>query len=252
MLYRKSQSCHKSRIFGREHDKFVKVVPCWGNEPICCDESPDSEGPFWFIYSTLFKKLFLRLPFASFERALLTDMNVALAQLYPNSWAFVRVFSILCHHFGHLPLVDVFLYFFEAKSPGQKLWVSFNGVAGRVLLALFQESYKGFKGKFFKIRCNKNEPTLLDGFPLYWTQKPVLKKPRCLEDLPPREREVCDFLFNLQVVFSSTELIKREYSLTTLKAYIGTPFPLHLLVLLCMCVAYLNSYILSPLIQAWC
>jgi len=163
--YRKSESCHKSRIFGREHDKFVKVMPCKVNEPVCCDESSDSEGSLCFIYFTIFKKLFLRLPFACFERALLTEINVSPAQLHLNSWAFVRAFSILCHHFGHLPSVDVFLHFFEAKSLGQKLWVSFNEVAGRVLLTLFQQSYNGFKGKFFKIRCNKNDPTLLDGFP---------------------------------------------------------------------------------------
>ena len=45
---------------------------------------------------------------------------------------------MLCHCLGHTPSVDMFLYFFEAKSPGQKLWVSFNGVVGRVLLTLFQ------------------------------------------------------------------------------------------------------------------
>ena len=95
--------------------------------------------------------------------ALLTEINVALAQLHPNSWAF----AILCNHLGHTPSVDVFLYFFEAKSPGKKLWMSINGVVGRVLLTLFQQSYKGFKGKFFKICCNKHDPTLLDGFPLY-------------------------------------------------------------------------------------
>jgi len=212
VLYRKSESSHKSHIFGREHDKFVRVVPCKVNEPVCCDESSNSEGPFCFIYSTIFKKILLHLPFVSFERAFLTEINVAPAQLHPNSWAFVRAFSILCHHFGHLPSVDVFLYFFRAKNPGQKLWVSFNGVVGRVLLTLFQQSYKSFKGKFFKIHYNKNDPTLLDGFPLYWTQKSRLKKPICLEDLTPREREVCDFLSNHQVVFSSVELIKCEYS----------------------------------------
>ena len=214
----------------------MRVVPCRVNQPVFYDESSDSEGPLCFIYSTIFKKLFLRLPFASFERALLIEINVTPAQLHPNSWAFVRAFSILCHHFGHLPSVDVFLYFFEAKSPSQKLWMSFNGFAGRVLLTLFQQSYKGFKGKFFKIRCNENDPTLLDGFPLYWTQKLRLKKPRCLEDLPPREREVCDFLSNLQVVFSSAKLIKHKYNPTSFKAYIGIPFPLLLLVFSCMYV----------------
>jgi len=63
VLYRKSESCHKYCIFGREHNKFVRVVPCRVNEHVCCDESSDSEGPFCFIYSTIFTKLFLRLPF---------------------------------------------------------------------------------------------------------------------------------------------------------------------------------------------
>ena len=35
------------------------------------------------------------------------------------------------------PSVDFFLYFFEAKNPDKRLWLSFNGVAGRVLLTLF-------------------------------------------------------------------------------------------------------------------
>jgi len=187
VAYRKSEDCHKSRILGREHDKFVRVVPCRVGEPVCCDESSDPKGPFCFIYFTVLKKLSLRLPFTGFERAVLTEINVAPAQLHPNSWGFVRFFSILCHHFGHSSSVDVFLHFFEAKIPDKKLWVSFNGVAERFLLTLFQQSYKGFKGKFFKVRCNRRDPTLLDEFPLYWAEKPKLKKPKCLEDLPPRE-----------------------------------------------------------------
>jgi len=124
--YRKKQNCHKSRVFGKEHDRFVKVMPCGVGEPVCCDESSDSEGPFCFIYSTVFRRLSLRLPFTPFERALLTEVNVAAAQLDPNSWAFVRAFSIMCDHFGHPPSVDVVLYFFKAKSRGKKLWVRFN------------------------------------------------------------------------------------------------------------------------------
>jgi len=135
--YRKKQTYHKSRVFGKDHDKFVRMVPCRVGELVCSDESSDSEGPFCFVYSTVFRRLRLRLPFSPFERALLTEVNVAPAQLHPNSWAFVRAFAILCHCLGHTPLVDVFLFFFEAKNPGQKLWVSVNGVAGRVLLTLF-------------------------------------------------------------------------------------------------------------------
>jgi len=139
------------------------MVACRVGEPGCVDESLDSEGPFCFIYSIVFRRVGLRLPFTRFERALLTEVNVSLAQLHPNSWAFVRAFPILCHCLGHTPSVDAFLFFFEAKSPDKKLWVSFNSVAGRVLLTLFQQSYKGFKKHFFKVRCNRRDPALLLG-----------------------------------------------------------------------------------------
>jgi len=115
--------------------------------------------------------------------------------------------------------------------------VSFNGVAGRALLSLFQQSYKGFKGKFLKIRCNKREPTLLDGFPLYWTEKPRFQGARCLEDMPQQEREVCLFFSSLKVVSDTATLISQEFSLVRLKAYIGI---LHSLALtdvnLCVCL----------------
>jgi len=98
----------------------------------------EPEGPIYFIYSTVFQRLGLRLPFTPFERALLTEVNVSPAQLHPNNWVFVRAFLILCHCLGRTPSVDVFFFFFEAKSPSKKLWVNFNSVVGRVLLTLFQ------------------------------------------------------------------------------------------------------------------
>jgi len=80
----------------------------------------------------------------------------------------MRAFAILCNHFGHPPLVNVFLHFFEAQSLEKNLWVSFSVVAGRVLLTLSQQSYKGLKWKFFRVCCTAHDPTLMDGFPLYW------------------------------------------------------------------------------------
>jgi len=117
--YRKAEhKKHPKRtMFGREHDRLIRIVPCGEGEPVCSDESTDPEGPFCFFYSTLFQIILLCLPLFSFERALLTEINVVPAELHPNSWAFVRTFSILGSHFG----VDVFLYFFEAKRPGRTL-----------------------------------------------------------------------------------------------------------------------------------
>ena len=40
----------------------------------------------------MFKKVKLRFPFTRFERKLLTELDIAPAQLHPNSWAFVRAY----------------------------------------------------------------------------------------------------------------------------------------------------------------
>ena len=139
--------------------------------------------------------------------------------------------------------MDIFLYFFEAKNSSKRPWLSVNGVAGKVLLTLFQQSYKGFKKKFFKVCCSVHDPTLLDGFPLYWVEKPGLKKPRSLEDLSPPDREVCGFLSSLGVVFNTADLIKNEFHLKFLKAHIGTCLCLYLpllvyLLLVACCVDF--------------
>jgi len=115
----------------------------------------------------MFKKVKLLFPFTRFERELLTELDIAPAQLHPNSWAFVRAYQIICAHLGHPASVDVFLYLFEAMNPGDRLWVSHNGVAGRSILSIFQQSYKDWKGKFVRVRCNDRDPSLLDGFPLF-------------------------------------------------------------------------------------
>jgi len=78
---------------------------------VCVDNHANDGEPFFFFYQTVFKRIRQRLPFNSFERELLIVINIAPAQLHPNSWAFIRVFSILCSYFGHAPSVDVFLHF---------------------------------------------------------------------------------------------------------------------------------------------
>jgi len=119
----------KGRVFERESDAYVSVRPCAKGEPMCTDDRANEGKPFFFLYSTVFKRIKLRLPHTGFKRALLTEINVTPPQLHPNSWAFMRAFTILCNYFRHPPSVDVFLHFFEAKSPGKNLWVSFSGVA---------------------------------------------------------------------------------------------------------------------------
>jgi len=178
------------------------------------------------MYQTVFKRIGVRLPFTPFERELLTEINTAPAQLHPNSWAFVRAFQILCGYLGILPSVDVFLHFFEVKKQGKSFWVSFSGIAGRILLSLFQNSYKGWKEKFFRVCCAKHDPTALDGFPLYWTKHPKLLKAKALGELSPADREVCKALAGLGIIFGTLKLIASEYNAHYLTTYFGRETPL--------------------------
>ena len=169
----------------------------------------------------MFQRVEQRLPFTSFERELLTQVNVAPAQLYPNSWAFIKAFGILFSYFECYPSVDAFLHFFEAMSPGKYLWVSFSGIAGRIILSLFQQSYKGFREKFFRVCSSEADPTALDCFPLYWVREVKLKKAKTLDELNSADREICQVLASLGVVFNTAELIKHEYDPVALSRCIG-------------------------------
>jgi len=94
-------------------------------------------------------------------------------------------------------------------------------VTERVILTLFQQSYKGFKGKFFRVCCFERDRTALDGFPLYWVGKLTLKKAKILDELSFADREVCQVLASFGEIFNTAELIKNEYSPTGLVGYIG-------------------------------
>jgi len=102
--------------------------------------------------------------------------------------------------------------------------MSFSGVAGRIILILFQNSFKGWKGKFFKVRATKHDPTALEGFPLYWSEKPVSTKPKALDEIASADREVCKALAGLGVVFDTAKLIANEFNAHGLSTYFGTCF----------------------------
>jgi len=116
--------------------------------------------------------------------------------------------------------VDIFLHFLEVKKQGKSLWVSFSGIAGRILLSLFQQSYKGWRGKFFRVCYTDHDRTTLDGFPLYWVQKLKLTKPKTLDELPSTDREVCLILASVRVL-DTAELIAREYNSEALTQYLS-------------------------------
>ena len=240
--------------FSKEHDDKVAISPCLPGEPVCTDNEGNDDHPFCFIYLTVFKKVKLRFPLTRFERELLTELDIAPAQLHPDGWAFVRAYQIICTHLGHPASVEVFLFLFEANNPGDRLWVSFNGFAGRSILSIFQQSYKDWKGKFVRVCCNDQDPTLLDGFPLYWVNKgkkeskDTFRKARSPEKMGELDQDLCSFwkeLASSNIILATSLIIKFEFVESQLDFHIGMPSLLLRISLSVLSPLYSSSNLLS-------
>ena len=125
--------------------------------------------------------------------------------------------------------MDVFLYLFEAKNPGDRLWVNLNGIAGRSILSIFQQSYKDWKGKFVRVCCIDQDPSLLDGFPLYWVNKgkkeSSFRKARGPEKMGALDKDLCDFGkrdASSNVVLPTSSIISYEFLESQLDVHIGS------------------------------
>jgi len=209
------------RAFGKRHDDDVAVLPCALGEPVSGDERANNGVPFFYFYQVVLKCVGVRLPFSRFEKELLTEINAAPAQLYPNSWAFVKAFDILFGFLGCAPSVDIFLHFFEVKWQRNNLWVTLNNVPSKVLLTPFQHSFTGWKCKFFKVCCSDLVPFALDGFRLYWVKEARALKSKPLKRLPSSDQVASRILAGAGG-FGAAALISLEYNAEALEKYICT------------------------------
>jgi len=107
VFYRKREHPKKHYLFGKEHGKFVKVVPCWVGEPVCCDESSDSEGSFGFIYSTIFKNFSFAYPSSVLRKPIslrlmspLPSYTQIVGRLFEHSPFYVTTLAI-CHQWTY-------------------------------------------------------------------------------------------------------------------------------------------------------
>ena len=126
----------------------------------------------------------------------------------------------------------MFLYLFEAKNPDDRLWVSLNGVAGRSILSIFQQSYKDWKGKFVRVCCNDQDPTLLDGFPLYWVNKGKkeisFRRASVPEKMGELDKDLCNFkkgVASSNITLATSSIITYEFHEGQLDVHIGLSFP---------------------------
>lgn len=87
--------------------------------------------------------------------------------------------------------------------------------------------------------------TALDGFPLYWVREVKLKKAKTLDELNSADREICQVLASLGIVFNTAKLIKHEYDLVALTRCIGMGVIPSLLLQFSISVYVVSSCILS-------
>ncbi|MED6174216.1 hypothetical protein PIB30_066964 [Stylosanthes scabra] len=107
---------------------------------------------FLWVYTELFTRLGVRLPFSGFQREVLTRCRVAASQLHLNGWGFLRTFERVCLYFGFRPSWRIFLYTYQlhAPPPGNG-FLSFRAYQGRRLFNAFEESIQEFKWHYFKV-----------------------------------------------------------------------------------------------------
>src|SRR3954471_712846 len=130
--------------------------PSWGgfapkpHQRICSRFS----GPRFAMYEFVFKEAGLRLPFTHLQRSVFSWLRLCPSQLHPNALAFLRAFEIVCGYLdveATLPLLFRVFHLQRLRDPdGKWSWVSFK--QPKKLFAIYQDSIKHFKSRYFFIK----------------------------------------------------------------------------------------------------
>ena len=123
-----------SQAISKTNEDDTEVKLCVKGEPICKSDFDDVGSKFCFFYETVFFfRLGVHLSLDTFEKEVLTIINVAPVQLHPNSWTFLRTFHILYTYFRLIPTSNWCLFVFS----NWKTWLKTLGL-------IEQRKWKGF------------------------------------------------------------------------------------------------------------
>ncbi|KOM47166.1 hypothetical protein LR48_Vigan07g087000 [Vigna angularis] len=155
----------------------IKLVACKRNKR-AFHKLKSYSTDFFYVYSTLFCDLVVRLPFSEFQTSILSTLNVAPTQLHQNGWVFMQAFTVVCTALALMSTLASSLFFSRALTHPNKSWVSMSPVMDQQLFTLFNTSYKEFKTNFFKVsitdpgRSNFYSDNERPKFAFYWTEHP--------------------------------------------------------------------------------
>ncbi|QCD87404.1 hypothetical protein DEO72_LG3g1938 [Vigna unguiculata] len=142
----------------------------------------------------------------------LRALNVAPAQLHPNSWAYLQAFRVLCQSLYLEPSPYAFLYFYDIRPRQLTTWLSLISRPSISKLDAFSQSFKHFKDGYFKVVVKEEgKPYFLnaDGstkFPSNWTGSLSRYKDMRTDELSAGDKEVVKILMKAHGAIWEEEL----------------------------------------------
>ncbi|QCE14641.1 hypothetical protein DEO72_LG11g1644 [Vigna unguiculata] len=165
-----------------------------------CHGQEGATNKFFYMYMCHFSQLHVRLLLDDFTMGVLRALDVAPAQLHPNSWAYMQAFRILCQSLYLEPSPYAFLYFYDTRPRQPITWLSLISRPNISRLDAFSQSFKHFKDGYFKVVVKEEgKPYFLntDGstkFPFSWTGTPSRYKDMGIDELLAGDKEVVETL----------------------------------------------------------
>jgi hypothetical protein len=185
-----------------------------------------NEPHFFHMYSSLIHEFNIFFPFTEFESSMLRVLNVALIQLHPNSWAFIKAFELVCLGLEiNNPSVAVFFSFYQIKNLIPNAPVSLCSQPNCGLFGLYSSHFKNYKDTYMRIRGRERCPDVMycEGgeslFPFYWTTRPRLVRGTVYERLSEFERDTVAYLETLNQI-NISDLLDAECSTNALEGYL--------------------------------
>jgi hypothetical protein len=209
---------------GREED--VVLLSCDPDERVCDQEMAGEGDESYFVYTTVLEEFGVKIPFTPFEMDVLKFLNVAPTQIFPNSWAFIRGFEILCKSLGLEPSVAVFFQFYGTKDVNKGTWIAISAHSGKRLFPTYACNFKKeWRDTFVRVQGSPGCSTssvLVNGepkFPLRWTSAPLAVKGYDLDAMSPYEHELTQFLEKVPLT-NIHDLLNREGDVVRMAAYL--------------------------------
>lgn len=90
-------------------------------------------------------------PLSPFPMEISRVLNIALSQLFPNNWGYIKVFKMACEDLDFTPIIELFFSFYTIILTKGR-WVSLGHAPGNVVFVSHSNHYNYWKDNFTCVR----------------------------------------------------------------------------------------------------